>query len=52
MTAKFVSRNGETFRILYQTDDAVWLISVDSPTEKPFRIALPEPESFERVATP
>ena len=52
MTAKFVSRNGEAFRILYQSEDAVWLISVDNPTEKPFRTALSELESFERIATP
>ena len=52
MTAKFVSRNGEAFRILHQTDDAVWLISVDNPTEKPFRIASLELESFDRITAP
>ena len=52
MTAKFVSRNGETFRVLHKTRDTLWLIAFDTPTQRPFCVTAAEMEAFQRVPTP
>ena len=51
MTSKFISRNGETYRVLHQDEDACWVISFDNP-ERPFRIAVEEMQNFQRVQAP
>ena len=52
MTSKFLSRNGETYRVLHQDGDGCWLISFDNPTERPFRAAAAEMDSFQRIPAP
>ena len=52
MTSRFLSRNGETYRVLHQNDDGCWLISFDNSTERPFRVAVAEMDSFQRVPAP
>ncbi len=52
MTSRFLSRNGETYRVLHQDDDGCWLISCDNPTERPFHAATAEMDSFQRVPAP
>ena len=52
MTSRFLSRNGETYRVLHQDGDGCWLISFDNPTERPFRAAATEMDSFQRVPAP
>lgn len=52
MTSKFLSQNGETYRVLHQDGDGCWLISFDNPTERPFRAAAAEMDSFQRIPAP
>ena len=52
MTSKFLSRNGEIFHVLHQDDDGCWMISFDSPTERPFHVSAAEMDSFQRVPAP
>ena len=52
MTSKFLSRNGETYRVLHQDDNGCWMISVDNPTERPFHVTATEMDSFQRVSAP
>jgi putative transposase len=49
MTSKFLSRNGETYRVLLENKDACWMISFDNPMERPLCIAASEMNSFRRV---
>ena len=52
MTSKFLSRNGEIYRILLENEDTFWLISFENPMERPFCIAASELDSFQRVPAP
>ena len=52
MTSKFLSRNGETYRVLLENKDACWMISFDNPMERPLCIAASEMNSFRRVPAP
>lgn len=52
MTSKFLSRNGEIYRILLENEDTFWLISFENPMERPFCIAASELDSFQRVPMP
>ena len=52
MTSRFLSRNGETYRVLHQDGDGCWMISFDNPTERPFHAAVAEMDSFQRVPAP
>ena len=52
MTSRFLSRNGETYRVLHQDNDGCWLISCDNTTERPFCAAAAEMDSFQRVPAP
>ena len=52
MKSKFLSRNGETYRVLHQDEDACWVISFDNPTERPFCIAAAEMDNFQCVSVP
>lgn len=52
MTSRFLTRNGETYRVLHQDGDGCWMISFDNPTERPFRAAAAEMGSFQRVPAP
>ena len=52
MTSKFLSRNGEVYRVLHQDEDACWVILFDNPTERPFCIAAAEMDNFQRVSVP
>lgn len=52
MTSKFLSRNGEIYRILLENKDTFWLISFENPMERPFCIAASELDSFQRVPMP
>lgn len=52
MTSKFLSRNGETYRVLLENEDTCWVISYDEPTKHPFCIAASEMDSFQRIPAP
>lgn len=52
MTSKFLSRNGEIYRILLENEDIFWLISFDNPMERPFCVTASELSSFQRVPAP
>ncbi len=52
MTSKFLSRNGEIYRVLIENEDACWTISFDNPMERPLCIAASEMNSFRRVPAP
>ena len=52
MTSKFLSRNGEIYRILLENEDTFWLISFDNPMERPFCVTASELSSFQRVPAP
>ena len=52
MTSKFLSRNGEIYRVLLENEDTYWLISFEDPTRCPFCIAAAELDSFQRVPAP
>jgi len=52
MASKFLSRNGEIYRILLENEDTFWLISFENPMERPFCIATSELDSFQRVPMP
>lgn len=52
MTSKFLSRNGEIYRILLEKEDTFWLISFENPMERSFCIAASELDSFQRVPMP
>lgn len=52
MTSKFLSRNGETYRVLLENKDACWMISFDNPMERPLCIAASEMNSFRHVPAP
>lgn len=52
MTSRFLSRNGETYRVLHQDNDGCWLISCDNTTERPFCAAAAEMDSFQRAPAP
>ena len=52
MASKFLSRNGEIYRILVENEDTFWLISFENPMERPFCIAASELDSFQRVPMP
>jgi len=52
MASEFLSRNDEIYRILLQNSDACWLISFDTPTERPFCIAITEMDTFQSVPVP
>ena len=49
MTSKFLSRNGEIYRVLLENTDTFWLISFDNPMERPFCVTASELGSFYRV---
>ena len=51
MKSKFISRNGETYRVLHQDEDACWVISFDN-LERPFRITVEAMQNFQRVQAP
>lgn len=48
---RYVSRNGETFRVLANNDAYLWLISCDAPAQ-PFCVSIEERSSFQRIAVP
>ena len=52
MASKFLSQNGEIYRILLENEDTFWLISFDNPMERPFCIPASELDSFQRVPMP
>lgn len=52
MTSKFLSRNGEIYRVLLENEDTCWMISFENPMERPFCIAASELDSFQRVPAP
>ena len=52
MTSKFLSRNGEIYRVLLENTDTFWLISFDNPMERPFCVTASELSSFYRVPAP
>ncbi len=52
MTSKFLSRNGEIYRVLLENTDTFWLISFDNPMECPFCVTASELGSFYRVPAP
>ena len=52
MTSKFLSRNGEIYRVLLENEDTCWLISFENPMERPFCTAASELSSFQRVPAP
>ena len=52
MASKFLSKNGEIYRILLENEDTFWLISFENPMERPFCIAASELDSFQRVPMP
>ena len=52
MTSKFLSRNGEIYRLLLQNEDSCWMISFDDSTRCPFCITAAELDSFQRVPAP
>ena len=49
MTSKFLTRNGEIYRVLLENTDTFWLISFDNPMERPFCVTASELGSFYRV---
>ena len=51
MMTKFLSRNGETHRVLHQDKDTCWMISFDDP-KRPFNVAVAELDSFQRIPAP
>ena len=52
MTSKFLTRNGEVYRVLHQNEDTYWMISFDDPVKSPFCIAITELENFQRIQAP
>lgn len=52
MTSKFLSRNGEIYRVLLENEDTCWMISFENPMERPFCIAASESSSLQRVPAP
>ena len=52
MTSKFLSRNGEVYRVLHQDTDACWAISFNNAAERPFCITTVELGNFQRVPAP
>ena len=52
MASKFLSKNGEIYRILLENEDTFWLISFDNPMERPFCVTASELSSFQRVPAP
>lgn len=52
MTSKFLSRNGEIFRVLLQNSDTCWMISCDNPAERPLSAAAEEMDSFQHIPAP
>ena len=52
MTSKFLTRNGEIYRVLLENTDTFWLISFDNPMERPFCVTASELSSFYRVPAP
>lgn len=52
MTSKFLSRNGEIYRVLLQNEDSCWLISFEDPTKCPFCVSAAEMDSFQRIPAP
>lgn len=52
MISKFLSRNGEIYRLLHQNEDSCWMISFENPTERPFSVTTAEMDSFQHVPAP
>ena len=52
MTSKFLSRNGEIYRVLIENEDTCWVISYDDPVKRPFCVTASELSSFKRVPAP
>lgn len=52
MISKFLSRNGETYRVLAEDKDTCWVISYNNPMNRPFCITALELDSFLHVPAP
>lgn len=52
MISKFLSRNGETYRVLIEDRDTCWVISFDDSTRCPFCVSATEMDDFQRVPAP
>ena len=52
MTSKFLTRNGEIYRVLLENTDTFCLISFNNPMERPFCVTASELSSFCRVPAP
>lgn len=52
MISKFLSRNGETYRVLLENEDSCWVISFDDPTRCPFCVSAAETDSFQHIQAP
>ena len=52
MISKFLSRNGEAYRVLLENEDSCWVISFDDPTRCPFCVSVAEMGNFQRVPIP
>ena len=52
MTSKFLSRNGEIYRVLLENEDTYWLISFEDSLKCPFCVSAAEMDSFQRIPAP
>ena len=52
MISKFLSRNGEAYRVLLENEDSCWMISSDDPTRCPFCVSAAEMDSFQHIQAP